>query len=191
MRSSAFAAANPEFADYIAQEFVNHEASPEWIKDVAARWQSAESDVTAVAHDVADGTFTFRNIYESAPQPKGTPTMQNRTFRQLSSAEADQIKRILGKNGTTPTVRANVRQQYHLAEATVDAFAKVINEAAGKPTERTVTESAPPPGVSRRVYGNAVEILEGANRAEEDLTNASVGDLQSLAALEFGNLFRN
>jgi hypothetical protein len=34
----------------------------------------------------------------------------------------------------------------------------------------------------------ALDLLEAANRAEEDLTKASVGDLQALAALEFGNL---
>ncbi len=176
---------DPELADAIAQEFRDRPATPAWVRDVAQRWVTTESNVTAIAHEVADGTFKFRTIFESAPNPKGNTTMGTRTTASLSKDEVGQITRILRKNGTTPTVIAGVRQQYNLTEATAEAFAMVVNEAAGKPTSRTVIEAAPPPGVSQAVY-EAAAAMDGGG--VPDMTGLSVGDLQSLAGAVYGPL---
>ena len=94
-------------------------------------------------------------------------------------------KGILRKNGTTPTVRAGVRKQYNLAEATIDAFAKVINESAAKPAG-ALTETAPQARHERILYEAAQNLLDGAERAEADLAGASIQDLEAYATLGIG-----
>jgi hypothetical protein len=169
--------------DQILLTFIKNGTGDKVIKGIANRFRITESDAGLIANQPAeqlDDTF----IFESAPLPKGT-TMGTRTTASLSSAEAGQIKRIFQKNGTTPTVIAGVRQQYNLTEATAEAFAMVVNEAAGKPTSRTVTEAAPPPGVSHAVY-EAAAAMDGGG--VPDMTGLSVGDLQSLAGAVYGPL---
>jgi hypothetical protein len=189
MQSAAFTTAYadlaPELADGIAQDLVTSR-SPDWIRDVAERWVTTESNVTAIAHDVANGTFTFNEslIFESPPTPKGTTTMGNRSATQLTTAEVQEITKILRVNGPSPTVLAKVIKQYNITEATGEAFAKVISEPAPKSTAK-VTEGAPPPGMSRAVYEAAVELAEGG---EPDMTGLSVGDLQSLTELNYGSV---
>ena len=153
------------------------------VRALAQQYDAEESFVEEIAHHVAAGTFTFNEslIFESAPNPKG-PTMGNRAVKQLSSTEAEQIIRIFRKNGTTPTVRAGVRQQYNLTE--------VLNESGTKAP--TLTESGPDPRHSRILYEAALVVLDGANRAETDLSTASISDLEAYATLgiarqAFGN----
>jgi hypothetical protein len=161
------------------------------VRALAQQYDAEESFVEEIAHHVAAGTFTFNEslIFESAPNPKG-PTMGNRAVKQLSSTEAEQIIRIFRKNGTTPTVRAGVRQQYNLTESAADAFAQVLNESGTKAP--TLTESGPDPRHSRILYEAALVVLDGANRAETDLSTASISDLEAYATLgiarqAFGN----
>jgi len=116
-----------------------------------------------------------------------------RTIKEVKPSEIGEIRATIQRVGTGPAQIAGMAKRFNIAESDMSALATAITTPRPKTaTATTVTEAAPPPGVSHRTYESAVEILEGAERAEADLPNATLQDLQSLAALDYGSLmFRN
>jgi hypothetical protein len=120
--------------------------------------------------------------------------MGTRTVQSVSKAETEQIIRIFRKNGTTPTVIANVGHQYRLAESAAAAFAQAINESDAKAKGSGISEAAAHGAFAgmeaalstrqgRILYESAREVLDGATRAETDLSTASISDLEAYATM--------
>ncbi len=118
--------------------------------------------------------------------------MANRTIASLSKDEGQQILVILRKNGTAPQVIANVSQQYRIEESSVKAIAQVLTESASK--RESFSESAAHAAVdgmygaldkreARILYEAAQGVLDGATRAETDLSTASISDLEAFATM--------
>ena len=114
-----------------------------------------------------------------------------RTIKSLSKAEGSEILRIFRVNGTAPSVIANVGTQYRLDEASSAAIAQAFTESEAKTTKAitesgrsTLTETRTFRG--RTVYEAAEEFAGGVNRAEQDLSQASLQDLALAVAARFG-----
>lgn len=118
-----------------------------------------------------------------------------RNLSGITKTEADEIGRILGKNGTGSVVLGKVRAQYNLTESAVVTFAQKIEEALAKAkgtiTESTLTETgAPAPGMSAQELNDrrrAEITAAGANRAQQNIQAASTQDLENLAVMLSGN----
>ena len=110
-----------------------------------------------------------------------------RTIKSLSKAEGSEILRIFRVNGTAPSVIANVATQYRLDEASSAAIAQAFTEAEAKTKATSVTESGgtsfTESGATPRQMEAAEQLLGRSNRAEADLSSASISDLEAFAEM--------
>src|ERR1019366_1252329 len=110
-----------------------------------------------------------------------------RTIKSLSKAEGSEILRIFRVNGTAPSVIANVGTQYRLDEASSAAIAQAFTEAEAKTKATSVTESGgtsfTESGATPRQMEAAEQLLGRSNRAEADLSSASISDLEAFAEM--------
>jgi hypothetical protein len=110
--------------------------------------------------------------------------MSIRTLKDVTSADIAEVRKAVQRNGTGPAQIAGLSRRFNIVESDMSALVTAITTVPTKPKATTVvTESAPDPRHSRILYEAAQFVLDGANRAEADLSTASISDLEAFATL--------
>ena len=164
-------------------------ASSDVLHEVANRFHTTKSFAEMVVEGMrAEGIVIGAGILESYTRPTRGSTMATRTVNSITTTEAQEIGRILGKNGTSAPVLANLRKQYRLDETSMSAFAQAFDESrAQKVTSESrmppLMETAPP---RQRFIMESAEVLrDRANTAEANLSKADHQGLEALAGMMF------
>ena len=110
--------------------------------------------------------------------------MSIRTLKDVTSADIAEVRKAVQRNGTGPAQITGLSRRFNIVESDISALVTAITTAPPKPKATTlVTESGPDPRHSRILFEAAQVVLDGANRAEVDLSNASMSDLEAYATM--------
>jgi hypothetical protein len=111
--------------------------------------------------------------------------MTTRDLSGITKTEAEEIGRIMGKNGTGSVVLGKVRAQYNLTESAVVTIAQTVEKSLPK-SKALVTESGAAPStqlLDARKHALAEQLRDQVNAAEAKPSAAWSGsDLEALAA---------
>jgi hypothetical protein len=111
-----------------------------------------------------------------------------RTLNEVTSADIAEVRKAIQRVGSGPTQIAGMSRRFNIVESDMAALVTAITTVGPKPKPKAtvVTESAPQPRHERILYEAAQNLLDGADRAEADLTQASISDLEAYATLGIG-----
>ena len=115
-----------------------------------------------------------------------TTSLRHLSGQPVTITEVGEMRKAVQRVGTGPTQIAGMARRFSISESDMSALVTAITTVPPKPKATVVTESAPVARHERILYEAAQNLLDSAERAEADLSGASMQDLEAYATLGIG-----